>query len=186
MRTRATHRKITPNTHRVIMETLLEIIARREKQLRGKLTVLDQQQQAIITEQQICQTRALAVSTRLKELMGWQGTLSCHLLLDKKQQMAGLFTQAQSFLTQRQQLENQYQQLVSRRSELQKNFNALMKKKEKNYYGIKRCVLPKLREVLGCHASLIRMITRRRRNVWTLNNSCIRHYPLVRIILLQH
>ncbi|ESB79534.1 type III secretion system protein SsaO [Salmonella enterica subsp. enterica serovar Typhimurium str. ST4581] len=79
------------------METLLEIIARREKQLRGKLTVLDQQQQAIITEQQICQTRALAVSTRLKELMGWQGTLSCHLLLDKKQQMAGLFTQAQSF-----------------------------------------------------------------------------------------
>ncbi len=30
MRTRATHRKITPNTHRVIMETLLEIIARRE------------------------------------------------------------------------------------------------------------------------------------------------------------
>ncbi|EBP0079955.1 type III secretion system protein SsaO, partial [Salmonella enterica] len=26
------------------METLLEIIARREKQLRGKLTVLDQQQ----------------------------------------------------------------------------------------------------------------------------------------------
>ncbi|PZM29962.1 SPI-2 type III secretion system apparatus protein SsaO [Salmonella enterica] len=117
------------------METLLEIIARREKQLRGKLTVLDQQQQAIITEQQICQTRALAVSTRLKELMGWQGTLSCHLLLDKKQQMAGLFTQAQSFLTQRQQLEkqleNQYQQLVSRRSELQKNFNALMKKKEK-------------------------------------------------------
>lgn len=69
MRTRATHRKITPNTHRVIMETLLEIIARREKQLRGKLTVLDQQQQAIITEQQICQTRALAVSTRLKELM---------------------------------------------------------------------------------------------------------------------
>ncbi|MGL0444515.1 type III secretion system protein SsaO, partial [Salmonella enterica subsp. enterica] len=74
------------------METLLEIIARREKQLRGKLTVLDQQQQAIITEQQICQTRALAVSTRLKELMGWQGTLSCHLLLDKKQQMAGLFT----------------------------------------------------------------------------------------------
>ncbi|ECX8956182.1 SPI-2 type III secretion system apparatus protein SsaO, partial [Salmonella enterica] len=47
------------------METLLEIIARREKQLRGKLTVLDQQQQAIITEQQICQTRALAVSTRL-------------------------------------------------------------------------------------------------------------------------
>lgn len=131
MRTRATHRKITPNTHRVIMETWLEIIARREKQLRGKLTVLDQQQQAIITEQQICQTRALAVSTRLKELMGWQGTLSCHLLLDKKQQMAGLFTQAQSFLTQRQQLENQYQQLVSRRSELQKNFNALMKKKEK-------------------------------------------------------
>lgn len=131
MRTRATHRKITPNTHRVIMETLLEIIARREKQLRGKLTVLDQQQQAIITEQQICQTRALAVSTRLKELMGWQGTLSCHLLLDKKQQMAGLYTQAQSFLTQRQQLENQYQQLVSRRSELQKNFNALMKKKEK-------------------------------------------------------
>ncbi len=61
MRTRATYRKITPNTHRVIMETLLEIIARREKQLRGKLTVLDQQQQAIITEQQICQTRALAV-----------------------------------------------------------------------------------------------------------------------------
>lgn len=55
-----------------------------KKQLRGKLTVLDQQQQAIITEQQICQTRALAVSTRLKELMGWQGTLSCHLLLDKK------------------------------------------------------------------------------------------------------
>ncbi|EGN7740801.1 SPI-2 type III secretion system apparatus protein SsaO, partial [Salmonella enterica subsp. enterica serovar Idikan] len=34
------------------METLLEIIARRETQLRGKLTVLDQQQQAIITEQQ--------------------------------------------------------------------------------------------------------------------------------------
>ncbi len=97
MRTRATHRKITSNTHRVIMETLLEIIARREKQLRSKLTVLDQQQQAIITEQQICQTRALAVTTRLKELMGWQGTLSCHLLLDKKQQMAGLFTQAQSF-----------------------------------------------------------------------------------------
>lgn len=31
MRTRATYRKITPNTHRVIMETLLEIIARREK-----------------------------------------------------------------------------------------------------------------------------------------------------------
>ncbi|ECZ2007294.1 type III secretion system protein SsaO, partial [Salmonella enterica] len=44
------------------METLLEIIARREKQLRSKLTVLDQQQQAIITEQQICQTRALAVT----------------------------------------------------------------------------------------------------------------------------
>ncbi|MEA7931735.1 hypothetical protein ONJ16_27960, partial [Salmonella enterica subsp. enterica serovar Montevideo] len=31
----------------------------------------------------------------------------------------------------RKRLENQYQQLVSRRSELQKNFNALMKKKEK-------------------------------------------------------
>lgn len=97
MRTRATHRKITPNTHRMIMETLLEIIARREKQLRGKLAVLDQQQQAIISEQQICLTRALAVNARLKELMGWQGTLSCHLLLDKKQQMAGLFTQSQSF-----------------------------------------------------------------------------------------
>lgn len=63
MRTRATYRKITPNTHRVIMETLLEIIARREKQLRGKLTVLDQQQQAIITEQQICQTRAVMTPT---------------------------------------------------------------------------------------------------------------------------
>lgn len=97
MRTRATYRKITPNTHRVIMETLLEIIARREKQLRGKLTVLDQQQQAIITEQQICQTRALAVSTRLKELMGWQGTLSCHLLLDKKQQWPGYSLRRRAF-----------------------------------------------------------------------------------------
>ncbi|EAA7242480.1 SPI-2 type III secretion system apparatus protein SsaO [Salmonella enterica subsp. salamae] len=113
------------------MKILLEIIARREKQLRGKLAVLDQQQQAIISEQQICQTRALAVNARLKEFTGWRGTLSCHLLLDKKQQMAGLFTQSQSCLTQRQQLENQYQQLVSRRSELQVNFNALMKRKEK-------------------------------------------------------
>lgn len=105
-----------------------------KKQLRGKLAVLEQQQQAIISEQQICQTRALAVNARLKELIGWQGTLSCHLLLDKKQQMAGLFTQSQSFLTQRQQLENQYQQLVSQRSELQENFNALMKRKEKSLW----------------------------------------------------
>lgn len=131
MRTRVTNRKITTNTHRVILETLLGIIARREKQLRGKLAVLDLQQQALISEQQICQTRTLAVNARLKELMDWQGTLSCHLLLDKKQQMAGLFTQAQRFLTQRQQLENQYQLLVSQRSKLQENFNALMKKKEK-------------------------------------------------------
>ncbi|VDY41740.1 secretion system apparatus SsaO [Salmonella enterica subsp. enterica serovar Daytona] len=70
MRTRATYRKITPNTHRVIMETLLEIIARREKQLRGKLTVLDQQQQAIITEQQICQTRALASVYQTERING--------------------------------------------------------------------------------------------------------------------
>ncbi len=131
MRTRVTNRKITTNTHRVILETLLGIIARREKQLRGKLAVLDLQQQALISEQQICQTRTLAVNARLKELMDWQGTLSCHLLLDKKQQMVGLFTQAQSFLTQRQQSENQYQLLVSQRSKLQENFNALMKKKEK-------------------------------------------------------
>lgn len=131
MWTRVNDRKITTNTHRVILETLLEIIARREKQLHGKIAVLDQQQQAIIYEQQTCQMRALAVNARLKELMGWQGTLSCHLLLDKKQQMARLFTQAQSFLTQRQQLEEQYQQLVSRRSKLQESFNALMKRKEK-------------------------------------------------------
>ncbi|HCM1938202.1 TPA: SPI-2 type III secretion system apparatus protein SsaO [Salmonella enterica subsp. houtenae serovar 57:z4,z23:-] len=113
------------------METLLEIIARREKQLHGKIAILDQQKQALITEQQSCQTRTLAVNARLKELMGWQGTLSCHLLLDKKQQMARLFTQAQSILTQRQQLEEQYQQIVSRRSTLQENFNTLMKRKEK-------------------------------------------------------
>ncbi|SUG29242.1 secretion system apparatus SsaO [Salmonella enterica subsp. arizonae] len=131
MRARVTNRKITANTHRVILETLLEIIARREKQLRGKLTVLDQQQQALISEQQVCQTRALAVNARLKELTDWQGTLSCHLLLDKKLQMARLFTQAQSFLTQRQQLDNQYQQLVSQQSKLQENVNALMKRKEK-------------------------------------------------------
>ncbi|MGS9064140.1 SPI-2 type III secretion system apparatus protein SsaO, partial [Salmonella enterica subsp. enterica serovar Infantis] len=48
------------------------MIARREKQLRGKLTELEQQQQAIIKEQQICQTRALAVTNRLKEIMCWQ------------------------------------------------------------------------------------------------------------------
>lgn len=131
MRTRVTNKKITTNTHRVILETLLEIIARREKQLHGKIAILDQQKQALITEQQSCQTRTLAVNARLKELMGWQGTLSCHLLLDKKQQMARLFTQAQSILTQRQQLEEQYQQIVSRRSTLQENFNALMKRKEK-------------------------------------------------------
>lgn len=131
MRTRVTNKTITTNTHRVILETLLEIIARREKQLHGKIAILDQQKQALITEQQSCQTRTLAVNARLKELMGWQGTLSCHLLLDKKQQMARLFTQAQSILTQRQQLEEQYQQIVSRRSTLQENFNALMKRKEK-------------------------------------------------------
>lgn len=131
MRTRVTNKTITTNTHRVILETLLEIIARREKQLHGKIAILDQQKQALIAEQQSCQTRTLAVNTRLKELMGWQGTLSCHLLLDKKQQMARLFTQAQSILTQRQQLEEQYQQIVSRRSTLQENFNALMKRKEK-------------------------------------------------------
>lgn len=131
MRTRVTNKTITTNTHRVILETLLEIIARREKQLHGKIAILDQQKQALIAEQQICQTRTLAVNARLKELMGWQGTLSCHLLLDKKQQMARLFTQAQSILTQRQQLEEQYQQIVSRRSTLQENFNALMKRKEK-------------------------------------------------------
>lgn len=131
MRTRVTNKTITTNTHRVILETLLEIIARREKQLHGKIAILDQQKQALITEQQSCQTRTLAVNARLKELMGWQGTLSCHLLLDKKQQMARLFTQAQSILTQRQQLEEQYQQIVSRRSTLQANFNALMKRKEK-------------------------------------------------------
>lgn len=131
MRTRVTNKTITTNTHRVILETLLEIIARREKQLHGKIAILDQQKQALITEQQSYQTRTLAVNARLKELMGWQGTLSCHLLLDKKQQMARLFTQAQSILTQRQQLEEQYQQIVSRRSTLQENFNALMKRKEK-------------------------------------------------------
>lgn len=131
MRTRVTNKTITTNTHRVILETLLEIIARREKQLHGKIAILDQQKQALITEQQSCQTRTLAVNARLKELMSWQGTLSCHLLLDKKQQMAKLFTQAQSILTQRQQLEEQYQQIVSRRSTLQENFNALMKRKEK-------------------------------------------------------
>lgn len=131
MRTRVTNKTITTNTHRVILETLLEIIARREKQLHGKIAILDQQKQALITEQQSCQTRTLAVNARLKELMGWQGTLSCHLLLDKKQQMARLFTQAQSILTQRQQLEEQYQQIVSRRSTLQEDFNALMKRKEK-------------------------------------------------------
>lgn len=131
MRTRVTNKTITTNTHRVILETLLEIIARREKQLHGKIAILDQQKQALIAEQQSCQTRTLAVNARLKELMGWQGTLSCHLLLDKKQQMARLFTQAQSILTQRQQLEEQYQQIVSRRSTLQENFNALMKRKEK-------------------------------------------------------
>lgn len=131
MRTRVTNKTITTNTHRVILETLLEIIARREKQLHGKIVILDQQKQALIAEQQSCQTRTLAVNARLKELMGWQGTLSCHLLLDKKQQMARLFTQAQSILTQRQQLEEQYQQIVSRRSTLQENFNALMKRKEK-------------------------------------------------------
>lgn len=131
MRTRVTNKTITTNTHRVILETLLEIIARREKQLHGKIAILDQQKQALITEQQSCQTRTLAVNARLKELMGWQGTLSCHLLLDKKQQMARLFTQAQSILTQRQQLEEQYQQIVSRRSTLQENFNTLMKRKEK-------------------------------------------------------
>lgn len=131
MRTRVTNKTITTNTHRVILETLLEIIARREKQLHGKIAILDQQKQALITGQQSCQTRTLAVNARLKELMGWQGTLSCHLLLDKKQQMARLFTQAQSILTQRQQLEEQYQQIVSRRSTLQENFNALMKRKEK-------------------------------------------------------
>lgn len=131
MRTRVTNKTITTNTHRVILETLLEIIARREKQLHGKIAILDQQKQALIAEQQSCQTRTLAVNTRLKELMSWQGTLSCHLLLDKKQQMAKLFTQAQSILTQRQQLEEQYQQIVTRRSTLQENFNALMKRKEK-------------------------------------------------------
>lgn len=131
MRTRVTNKTITTNTHRVILETLLEIIARREKQLHGKIAILDQQKQALIAEQQSCQTRTLAVNARLKELMGWQGTLSCHLLLDKKQQMARLFTQAQSILTQRQQLEEQYQQIVSQRSTLQENFNALMKRKEK-------------------------------------------------------
>lgn len=131
MRTRVTNKTITTNTHRVILETLLEIIARREKQLHGKIAILDQQKQALIAEQQSCQTRTLAVNARLKALMGWQGTLSCHLLLDKKQQMARLFTQAQSILTQRQQLEEQYQQIVSRRSTLQENFNALMKRKEK-------------------------------------------------------
>lgn len=131
MRTRVTNKTITTNTHRVILETLLEIIARREKQLHGKIAILDQQKQALIAKQQSCQTRTLAVNARLKELMGWQGTLSCHLLLDKKQQMARLFTQAQSILTQRQQLEEQYQQIVSRRSTLQENFNALMKRKEK-------------------------------------------------------
>lgn len=131
MWTRVTNKTITTNTHRVILETLLEIIARREKQLHGKIAILDQQKQALITEQQSCQTRTLAVNARLKELMSWQGTLSCHLLLDKKQQMAKLFTQAQSILTQRQQLEEQYQQIVSRRSTLQENFNALMKRKEK-------------------------------------------------------
>lgn len=131
MRTRVTNKTITTNTHRVILETLLEIIARREKQLHGKIAILDQQKQSLIAEQQSCQTRTLAVNARLKELMGWQGTLSCHLLLDKKQQMARLFTQAQSILTQRQQLEEQYQQIVSRRSTLQENFNALMKRKEK-------------------------------------------------------
>ncbi|ECG8588915.1 type III secretion system protein SsaO [Salmonella enterica subsp. salamae] len=113
------------------METLLEIIARREKQLRSKLAGLERQQRELIAEQQICQSHALAVNVRMKELMCWQGTLSCHLLLDKKQQMAELFTRSQMFLTQRQQLNDQYQQLESQRNKVQENFNALMKRKEK-------------------------------------------------------
>lgn len=115
----------------LIFRKLLKVNKLREAQLRRQQAGVEQQLRALLTELQGCRLHLAEVTVRLKVLLNWQGTLHSQQLLEKKRKMAELFTQGHKLLALQCQLRDNQQQLENQCSEVQKNLNRLLKKKEK-------------------------------------------------------